>query len=359
MNKEQIESLKRLCPKLDNSCVEGIKSTCPDLDAGCLSQMDYYLVGKENFNLSEVPHKKSKEYFDAEYFNLCETVIKNGRWQINDRTGKACLTYIGASMKFDMEDTDCFPLLTTKKMAYKPLIAELLGFVRGLDNAKDFRDLGCRIWDANANESKDWIENPNRKGVDDLGRIYGVQARDWRAVNYKQYDSYTITNDKKYETIDQLANVIDKIVKRLDDRRLIVSHWNPGELSMMSLPPCHLLYQFSIVGDVLHLCLYQRSADIPLGVPFNIASYALLLKMIAKITGLKCGTFTHFIANAHIYEDQLDLLYKQLERTPQVSPSVVLPEIESLRDLETWVLPENFIFENYTPDPTIKFPFSA
>lgn len=359
MNRREVEILKELCPKLDKSCVDGVKSICPDLDEGCISQMDYYLVGRENFDVSVLKNKKRFEYFDNEYFKLCKTVIENGKWQKNERTGKACLTYIGASMKFDMENTDCFPLLTTKKVAYKPLIAELLGFIRGYDNAEDFRKLGCNIWNANANEAKDWLENSNRKGVDDLGRIYGVQAREWRALPKNRYNFYTVTKNREYDNIDQLSTVVDKIINRVDDRRLIVSHWNPGELEQMALPPCHLLYQFSIVDETLHLCLYQRSADVPLGVPFNIASYALLLKLISKISGLKCGSFTHFISNAHIYEDQLDLLFEQLERKPKRSPSIELPDINSLEDLETWVIPDNFKVINYDPDPVIKFPFSA
>lgn len=351
MNKNEVKKLKELCPSLDKDCIKSVKEQCPDLDDLCLSQMDYLLVGRENFN---IPTNRI-EYFDNEYFDLCKKVVKNGKWQKNVRTGKNCLTYMGASMRFDMEETDSFPLLTTKKMALNPIIAELLGFIRGYDNAKDFRNLGCKIWDANANETHEWVANPNRKGEDDLGRIYGVQARRWRAVN----DNFSISSDKPYKQIDQLSNVVSKIVNRIDDRRLIVSHWNPGELYQMALPPCHLLYQFGIINDTLHLCMYQRSADIPLGIPFNIASYSILLKLIAQIAGLKCGSFTHFIANAHIYEDQLDALYTQLERKPKRSPKIVLPEIDDLRDLETWVLPENFKLIGYDPDPIIKFPFAA
>lgn len=352
MKKNVNKILDDICPNMDDSCISAVKQKCPDLDETCLSQMDYYLVGKENFSGTH----NSVEYFDNAYLNLCKLVLKNGKWQENKRTGKRCLTYIGAAMKFDMENTDCFPLLTTKKVAYEPIIAELLGFIRGYNSAAQFRELNCNIWDANANESKDWLANPHRKGKDDLGRIYGVQAREWRAIP----DKFTINGvPPKYVEIDQLTSVVDKIVQRIDDRRLIVSHWNPAELSMMSLPPCHLLYQFSIIEDTLHLCMYQRSADIPLGVPFNIASYALLLKIIAKITGLKTGSFNHFICNAHIYEDQLPAMHTQLERKPRVSPTVVLPEIDSLHDLETWVLPENFQIKNYDPHPGIKFPFAA
>lgn len=350
----QQKLIKQLCPNDDKACLDKLEQECPMLDTECLSQMDYYLVGRENIRTT-TPVKKHNEYFDNQYLKLCNTVIDNGTWVTNKRTGKRCLTYIGATMRFDMENTDCFPLLTTKKVAYKSLIAELLGFIRGYNNAEQFRNLGCNIWDANANLSKDWLNNKNRIGEDDLGRIYGVQARDWRAFP----DTHELLHASNTRNIDQLGNVIEKIVKRIDDRRLVVSHWNPGELQQMALPPCHLLYQFSITEDTLHLCMYQRSADIPLGVPFNIASYALLLKLVAQISGLKCGSFTHFIANAHIYEDQLESLKEQLTRKPKVSPTLVISqEIQSLQDLETWVVPENFSFANYDPDPAIKFPFT-
>lgn len=303
----------------------------------CLSQMDYYLVGRENYTCDDV-------YFDSEYIRLGKTLLDRGEWVMNSRTGKRCLTHIGGMMEFDLSCGNMFPLLTTKKVFYKPMIAELLGFIRGFDNAKDFRDLGCNIWNANANESIHWLENPNRTGDDDLGRIYGVQARSWR------------TEDRE---IDQLGLVVKKITARVDDRRLIVSHWNPGELNQMALPPCHLLYQFSIVGDKLHLTMYQRSADYPLGVPFNIASYALLLRLVAQITGMKVGKFVYFLNNIHIYEDQLEMFREQMERDPHPSPNLMISKsIETLEDLESWVTVEHFCVSNYTHHDNIAYPFS-
>lgn len=341
MKRINVKKLRQLCPSLESECINQIKSRCPDLDDTCISQMDYMLVGRENFD-PEVLRKI--RYYDEQYFDLCQEVIENGKWVKNERTGKRCLTSVGHFMKFDLSETDAFPILTTKKMAYKPMIAELLGFIRAVDNAKDFRELGCRIWDANANESIHWLQNLNRKGVDDLGRIYGVQARKWKSPNG--------------EEIDQLATVVNKIRNRVDDRRLIVTHWNPAELDQMALPPCHLLYQFGIIEDVLHLSLYQRSADIPLGVPFNIASYSLLLKLIAEMTGLKVGTFSHTIQNAHVYEDQLEPLYTQLERLPKPSPKLYVPKVKSLECLETWVKVEDFVVCDYSPHPAIQFPFA-
>lgn len=342
MKRINVEKLRKLCPSLEQDCVDKIKEQCPDLDDLCLSQMDYMLVGRENFDPETI--LRPIRYYDEQYLQLCQEVIENGTWVLNERTGKRCLTSIGHFMKFDLSGTDAFPILTTKKMAYKPMIAEKLGFIRAVDNAKDFRDLGCKIWDANANGSRHWIENPNRKGLDDLGRIYGVQARKWKSPTG--------------EEIDQLGNAVDKIIKRIDDRRLIVTHWNPAELDQMALPPCHLLYQFGIVDDYLHLSLYQRSADIPLGIPFNIASYSLLLKLVAEIAGLKVGTFSHTIHNAHIYEDQLEPLYTQLERLPKSSPRLILPKVKSLKCLETWVTVDDFTLCNYDPHPAIRFPFA-
>ena len=336
-----VSKLRQLCPSLEDECLSTIKEKCPDLDNICISQMDYMLVGKENFNPETV---EKMRYYDDQYFDLCEQVIENGKWVKNERTGKRCLTSIGHFMQFDLSGTEAFPILTTKKMAYKPMIAEKLGFIRAVDNAKDFRDLGCKIWDANANGSRHWLENPNRKGLDDLGRIYGVQARKWKTPDGKE--------------IDQLGTVVEKIMKKHDDRRLIITHWNPAELEQMALPPCHLLYQFAIVENTLHLSLYQRSADIPLGIPFNIASYSLLLKLIAKMAGLEAGTFSHTIHNAHIYEDQLEPLYEQLGRLAKPSPNLVLPEVKSLKCLETWVTVDDFEVKHYNPHPAIKFPFA-
>lgn len=283
--------------------------------------------------------------FDLEYNRICNNVLTNGTMIKNERTGKNCLTYFGDMMKFDLS-TGYFPLITTKKVLFTPIVAELIGFLRGYDNAKQFRELNCNIWNANANESKHWVENKNRKGHDDLGRIYGVQARDWQ----------TPTNDH----IDQLKNVVDKLLNNIDDRRLIVNHWNPGELDMMALPPCHMTYIFGLNGDTLNLSMLQRSCDLPLGIPFNIASYALLLNLIAKITNKKVGVFTHFMWNIHVYEDQIELLRQQMLRQPYENACKLLinDDIKSLHDIDTWVTPNDFYVTNYRHHPFIKYPFS-
>jgi len=294
--------------------------------------------------------------FEHQYLQLIRNILDFGTVKLNERTGKNCHFYHGEMLRFDLSSGD-FPVLTTKKMAVKAMIGELLGFIRGVDNAKDFRDLKCNFWNANANESVDWLANPNRKGEDDLGRIYGVQARDWQGPS--EVWGNGIVEIVKNDSVDQLKNCVDKLSQGIDDRRLIVTHWNPGELDQMALPPCHMFYQFGIRDGHLDLCMYQRSCDVPLGVPMNIASYALLLKLVAQITGLKPGTFIHFLWNIHIYEDQMPDVHTQLEREPYDPPQMwINPEIKSLNDLETWVTSDDFKLVNYQHHDSVKYAFS-
>lgn len=281
---------------------------------------------------------------DKEYHDLCNRVLLDGEIVMNARTGKNCIVKYGEVMNFNMKDG--FPLLTTKKVLMKPIVGELIGFLRGYDSADKFRSLDCNIWDANANETSSWLGNANRKGTDDLGRIYGVQARHWSGPNGE---------------IDQLKICIEKIKNRNDDRGLIVTHWNPGELDRMALRPCHMMYQFGIVGENLDLTMYQRSADIPLGIPFNIASYSLLLHIVAKMTGLTARKFTHFIGNGHIYEDQAQILKdEQLCRDsaglpPEIHISDVVVSLNDIAD----ITPEMITINNYKFHKFIKYPFSA
>lgn len=285
-----------------------------------------------------------------QYLDLCTKVIQCGTWKTN-RTGIDHLGYHGDMCKYDLSKG--FPVVTTKSFRLRSCVAEMLGFLRGYDNAADFRKVGTKVWDANANENQQWLNNPNRKGEDDLGRIYGVQARDW-TLN----DKYPQESDAS--GIDQLKEVIDKLSKGVDDRRLIVNHWNPGELSQMSLPPCHVLYQFGIENGYLNMCMYQRSCDLPLGIPFNIAGYAWLQTVIAQITGLKLGVFTHFMWDIHIYRNQLELMKGQVLREPRELPTLMVhPEIRTLHDLETWVTPTCFALRRYDPHPAISYPFAV
>jgi thymidylate synthase len=282
--------------------------------------------------------------FDNNYLELCKKVINNGFCQYNERTKKKCLTIFGDYREYDLS-TGKFPLFTCKQMDIKPIAAELLGFIRGYDNASLFREAGTKIWDANANKTQGWLNNPNRKGEDDLGRIYGVQARDWKKPDGS--------------SVDQLKSVVERLNKRSDDRRLIVSHWNVGELDQMALPPCHAFYIFGIENDKLNLAMIQRSADCPLGVNFNIASYSLLLLLMCRITGLKPGKFCHFIWNAHIYQDQMDGMSHLITRKPFEAPEIIIDErIKTLDDLETWATTDCFKIVNYKHHPKIVFPFS-
>jgi thymidylate synthase len=278
-----------------------------------------------------------------QYLKLCSKTLAEGIRKQN-RTGVAHFGYTGDMMKFDLSKG--FPAVTTKKLAFKSVVAEMLGFLRGYDNAADFRKLGCKVWDANANENKQWLESNYREGVDDLGRIYGVQARSWEI-------------DKTWN-LDQLRMVYDDLRKGKDNRREIVTHWNPGELDKMALPPCHMFYQFGIQGDRLNLSMYQRSCDVPLGIPFNIAGYAWLLSVMAHITGLRAGEFTHFMHDIHIYENQIDLMYEQVVRKPLPLPTLRITEkIKTLEDLETWVTVDDFELVGYQHHPPIKFPFAV
>lgn len=286
-----------------------------------------------------------KNLFDAEYHRLGNKILSDGFWKTNKRTNTKCLTIHGEMCTYHLESGH-FPALTTKKLILKAMIGELLGFIRAADNASEFRALGCNFWDANANETEGWLNNPNRKGVDDLGRIYGVQGRHWINRHGKSFD--------------QLQEIIDKLNDRVDDRRLIMSYWNPGEIDEMALPPCHDFYQFHIRGQVLDLSMYQRSNDVPLGTPMNIASSSLLLMLVAQITGFRPGKFTHMMGDIHLYENQIELFKDQMSREPFAPPRLIInPSIKTLKDLETWVTYDDFQLKNYEHHPLIKFPFAA
>lgn len=277
-----------------------------------------------------------------QYISLCKKVLEKGLRKTN-RTGIDHFGYTGDMMQFDLSEG--FPAVTTKKLAFKAVVAEMLGFLRGYDNATDFRKLGCKVWDANANENPTWLKNSYRRGEDDLGSIYGVQSRRWPTPG---------------GCIDQLKNVYEDLKAGIDNRREIVTHWNPGELYRMALPPCHMFYQFGIQGDTLNLSMYQRSCDVPLGIPFNIAGYAWLLSVMAQITHLKPGIFTHFMHDIHIYENQIDLMYDQIVRKPKNLPTLQMSDqIETLEDLETWVTVEDFGLVDYEHHPPIAFPFAV
>ena len=256
-----------------------------------------------------------------QYLDLCQRVLDEGTIK-HDRTGTGTISVFGHQMRFHMEDG--FPLLTTKKLHLKSIIYELLWFLQGDTNVRYLQEHGVRIWNEWADENGE------------LGPIYGHQWRSWPDYNGG--------------TIDQIANVVETIKHNPDSRRMMVSAWNVAEVEKMALPPCHCLFQFYVADGKLSLQLYQRSADIFLGVPFNIASYALLLQMMAQVTGLQCGDFIHTLGDAHIYLNHLDQVKLQLTREPRTLPKMIInPEVKDLFSFQY----EDFQLEGYDPHPHI------
>jgi len=257
-----------------------------------------------------------------QYLDLMRRVLDTGVRK-TDRTGTGTLSIFGHQMRFDLADG--FPLVTTKKIHLKSVIHELLWFIAGDTNIRYLKENGVRIWDEWADENGD------------LGPVYGAQWRSWPAPDGGK--------------IDQLRQVVEQIRSKPDSRRLIVSAWNPAEVDQMALPPCHCLFQFYVADGRLSCQLYQRSGDIFLGVPFNIASYALLTMMVAQVTGLKPGEFIHTFGDAHLYANHIDQARLQLQREPRPLPRLVLnPEVSSLFDF----VYEDVTVVGYDPHPHIK-----
>lgn len=257
-----------------------------------------------------------------QYLDLLRRILDEGTPK-GDRTGTGTLSVFGHQMRFNLEEG--FPLLTTKKLHLKSIIYELLWFLKGDTNVRYLQEHGVRIWNEWADENGD------------LGPVYGHQWRSWP--------------DYKGGTIDQIQNVLDQIKHTPDSRRMMVSAWNPAEVDDMALPPCHCLFQFYVADGRLSLQLYQRSADTFLGVPFNIASYALLTMMMAQVTGLRPGDFIHTTGDTHLYLNHLSQARLQLTRTPRPLPTMRLtPEVKSLFDFRF----EDFTLENYDPYDHIK-----
>ena len=281
-----------------------------------------------------------------QYLELCQRIIDDGQWIENKRTGKRCLTVINADLTYNVADNE-FPLVTTRKSYWKSAIAELIGYLRGYSNAADFRKLGTRTWDANANENTAWLNNTYRKGKDDMGRVYGVQGRSWQTPDGG--------------TVDQLKKIVDNLSSGIDDRGEILTFYNPGEFHMGCLRPCMHTHTFSLLGETLYLTSYQRSCDVPLGQNFNQLQVFTLLKLMAQITGNRPGQAYHKIVNAHIYEDQLELMRDvQLKREPFPSPRLnINPDIKSLEDIETWVTLDDFEVTGYQYHEPIAYPFSV
>jgi thymidylate synthase len=257
-----------------------------------------------------------------QYLDLLELVLKKGV-EKRDRTGTGTLSVFGHQARYDLADG--FPLLTTKKLFVKAIVYELLWFLRGDTNVRWLQEKGVTIWD-------EWADEQG-----ELGPVYGQQWRSWPAADGG--------------TIDQIANVVRDVRTNPDSRRLIVTAWNPADVPKMALPPCHCLFQFYVANGKLSCQLYQRSADIFLGVPFNIASYALLTMMLAQVTGLRPGEFVHTLGDAHLYLNHLDQAREQLTRKPYALPTMRLnPAVKNIFDFKY----EDFKRENYQAHPTIK-----
>ncbi len=281
-----------------------------------------------------------------QYLELCKRIVNEGVWLDNKRTGKRCLTVINADLTYNVAANE-FPLVTTRKSFYNSAIAEMLGYIRGYDNAADFRKIGTKTWDANANENQAWLENPYRKGLDDCGFIYGKVAR-----NFPKPDG---------GNIDILRQIVDNLSQGIDNRGEIFTFYHPGAFHMGCLRPCMYSHHFSLLGDTLYLNSTQRSCDVPLGLNFNMVQVYVLLALMAQITGHKAGQAYHKIVNAHIYEDQLELVRDvQLFREPLAPPQLKInPDIKSLEDLETWVSLDDFDVQGYQHHEAIKYPFSV
>ena len=262
-----------------------------------------------------------------QYHDLLRLVLEQGRPK-SDRTGTGTRSVFGAQARFPLQAS--FPLLTTKKVHFKSVAYELLWFLRGDTNVRWLQEHGVSIWN-------EWADAEGN-----LGRVYGAQWRDWRTP--------------EGSSIDQIARVIEQIRRKPDSRRHIVTAWNPAEVEAMALPPCHALFQFFVLDGELSCQLYQRSADLFLGVPFNIASYALLTCMVAQVCDLKPGEFVHTFGDLHLYDNHLHQAHEQLERAPRPLPRLVLnPKIRELADFTY----EDITLEGYDPHPPIKAPIAV
>lgn len=324
-----------------------------------------------------------------QYLDLVQNILDQGCWQQN-RTGIRSISLPGAMLRFDLQQG--FPAVTSKKLAFKSAIGEMIGFLRASRSAAEFRDLGCKVWNQNANQNRQWLANPYRLQEDDLGPVYGVQWRQWPA--YKLIDSDKPHSSAQladalaqgyrrigfveengthgvllYKAIDQLRQCLDTIMADPGSRRILFHGWNWAQLEEMALPPCHLLYQFLLnpTEREISLCLYIRSNDIGLGAPFNLAEAAALLHLVGRLTGYKPRWLTYFIGDAHIYENHLDMLREQLAREPFPSPKLVIadriPDYAITGQYQPeWlekVEPGDFRLEGYRHHPPLTAPMAV
>lgn len=321
------------------------------------------------------------------YHDLLAQIMEEGYDIKNERTCKVCRTLVGAQLKFDLREG--FPAITTKKLAFAGVKGELLGFFRGYTSAADFRALCCKVWDQNANETPAWLANPNRRGVDDLGPVYGAQWTDWHAYREialgdediiqhamaQGFEAIGLNDEQTHgiyrSRINQLERALHTLITNPSDRRIIVSGWNVGELDRMALPPCHMDYRFVSVPDRdgssprLHLVMTIRSWDTFLGGPFNIASTALFLAIMARLSGHECGGITIQATNAHIYEDHFEQVTEQLSRQHLQPPRLWLSEhvrkvsVDEIAGAFARIQPEDIALQGYESHAAIKAPMAA
>ncbi|MNJ09235.1 Thymidylate synthase [compost metagenome] len=321
-----------------------------------------------------------------QYLDLVRDVIENGTLQGN-RTGVRTISLPGAMLRFDLQKG--FPAITTRKLAFKSAIGEMVGFLRGVKNAGEFRELGCKVWDQNANENAQWLANPFRQGHDDLGEIYGVQWRQWpaykriplsnpAAIELAQSQGFQQIAQAEedgeafvvlYKAIDQIRQCVDTIINDPGSRRILFHGWNCAQLDEMALPPCHLLYQFhpNVETREISLTLYIRSNDLGLGTPFNLTEGAALLSLVGRLTGYTPRWFTYFIGDAHVYENHLDMLNEQLKREPLAAPKLVIsdrvPEFAKTGKYEPeWlekIEPSDFSLEGYEHHAPMTAPMAV
>ncbi|XP_031557589.1 thymidylate synthase-like [Actinia tenebrosa] len=287
--------------------------------------------------------KATKKHDELQYLEMIRHIMDNGIVK-SDRTGTGTKSIFGAQMRFSLRD-GIFPLLTTKRVFWRAVAEELLWFVQGCTNGNKLSEKNVHIWDANGSRAFLDKQGLTEREEGDLGPVYGFQ---WRHFGAKYVDMHT---DYTGQGVDQLAQVIHKIKTNPDDRRIIMSAWNPVDLPLMALPPCHSFVQFYVANGELSCQLYQRSGDMGLGVPFNIASYSLLTYMIAHVCELKPGDFVHTLGDAHVYLNHFDALEEQLKREPRPFPTFKIKrEVKDINDFKF----EDFEIMDYKPHPKIK-----
>ena len=279
-------------------------------------------------------------YGEQQYLKLCKDILENGTWIENERTGKRCLSGRTTVFTYDVGNQD-YPMVTTREVFPKMSLAEPIGYWQGLTSAADFRKLGTKTWDANANKNKVWLTNPNRKGEDDMGKVYGYFGHNFGGVN-------------------QFHKVYNNLRNGIDDRGEIITYWKPDQFDEGCLRPCLHSLQFNLVGDTLDMTATQRSTDVPLGLVANMQQCYLMLYLMARITGHKAGIVTHVLNQPHVYEDQVELLKLQVERTPiGCEPTLhVCGSIQTWEDIMNIKNMDKFFVTGYESHERIDFPFS-